>query len=257
MLCANNPFSNSFQCRPIQTEVLFFNFYILQAAAAIEDWLQAKYCSHWSTSFCYILNLPSAKNVAHERSELDNGRSCRDLQCMVYNSYLFHISLFLFHSSFFISFIFSLSIFVLIILASIQTSRSPIFIIFFCPCLNWITQKWFYFVHFSMLLFIFLSSISSLHRSFFPRSHVVLWFLVSFLSIFLHCLFLFLLPIFFLSSLLPIFLLWFSVSVSLGVKKRHEITFHLFRLQLNRWGHTSHRFCQYRSDVMSCTQNYK
>jgi len=47
MFCANKPSTNSFHSRPIQTEVLFFNFYILQAAAAaIQGWLEAKYCSH-------------------------------------------------------------------------------------------------------------------------------------------------------------------------------------------------------------------
>jgi len=49
MFCANKPSNNSFHSQSIQTEVLFFNFYILQAAAAaaaIQGWLQAKYCSH-------------------------------------------------------------------------------------------------------------------------------------------------------------------------------------------------------------------
>jgi len=48
MFCANKPSTNSFHSRSIQMEVLFFNFYILQAAAAaaIQGWLEAKYCSH-------------------------------------------------------------------------------------------------------------------------------------------------------------------------------------------------------------------
>jgi hypothetical protein len=59
MFCANKPSKNSFHSQSIQTEVLFFNFYILQASAAaaaavavaaavaaIQGWLQAKYCSH-------------------------------------------------------------------------------------------------------------------------------------------------------------------------------------------------------------------
>ena len=52
MFCANKPSNNSFHLQSIQTEVLFYNFYILQAAAvaaaaaAIQFWLQAKYCSH-------------------------------------------------------------------------------------------------------------------------------------------------------------------------------------------------------------------
>jgi hypothetical protein len=42
MFCANKPFSNSFQSESIHTKVLFFNFYILQAAAAaIEHWQAA------------------------------------------------------------------------------------------------------------------------------------------------------------------------------------------------------------------------
>jgi hypothetical protein len=144
MFWANKPFSNSFQSEPIQTEVLFLiSIFCKQQLLKTGCKLNTVVTGPLD---CGILNLPVhqmlPRTIATRKADWTTVGLAETCNMRLFTNDIGTVpacftSLFSFYYPFFVLFIFSLSIFVLIILIPIQRFHFSIFI-FTCAitCLN-------------------------------------------------------------------------------------------------------------------------